>query len=408
MSASEGNKDEYFAMTFNPFNPKTEAEDESGFDKEIMCELGEKSLVSPLVSRCQNYLLENCASMTRLLSDSAVRSAWDWFVLFLTVWAVFANPIQSIFDGNIYYNPTVDWITDVVFNFDIIVNFRSTYVNQNWFATIFNTNLITKSHRLLGGLKSIRIFRMIKVGMNLDNYTRKGPISLALIIVFFLSLGHIFACFWYLLGKYHYENEIDGWITYYLKDNNYDPELRDNDVMNLSEMQPGYYSASLYFIMTTFCTVGFGNISPWNTPEQIFCIFVMLIGAFLYAIVFGSATNIIMQMGAQQSRSVLYIGATTQVYPDSPGCSGLHLLIYNVYSLTPQSGFQLATKLTFPCMQALVSPLEGLCRSKGFQNLIGGIFRFLDQQQNLELYTKVNKFPQDLKNRVEDYFYYQW
>ena len=55
MSASEGKKDEYFAMTFNPFNPKTEETDDL-FDKEIMCELGEKSLVSPLV-RSKNKVL---------------------------------------------------------------------------------------------------------------------------------------------------------------------------------------------------------------------------------------------------------------------------------------------------------------------------------------------------------------
>lgn len=61
----------------------------------------------------------------------------------------------------------------------------------------------------------------------------------------------------------------------------------------------------------------------------------MLVGAFFYAIIFGSATNLIMQMGAQQSR-------------------------------------------------------------------------FLDQQRQLEMYSTVNKFPLDLKNRMEDYFYYQW
>ena len=45
-----------------------------------------------------------------------------------------------------------------------------------------------------------------------------------------------------------------------------------------SDLQEDFYSASLYFIMTIFTTVGFGNIAPWNASEQIFCVCVMLIG----------------------------------------------------------------------------------------------------------------------------------
>ena len=57
-------------------------------------------------------------------------------------------------------------------------------------------DMTTKGHRVLRMFKCLRVFRMVKVGKNLDSYTRNGPISLALIIVFFLALGHIFACFW--------------------------------------------------------------------------------------------------------------------------------------------------------------------------------------------------------------------
>ena len=45
-----------------------------------------------------------------------------------------------------------------------------------------------------------------------------------------------------------------------------------------TDLQEDFYSASLYFVMTIFCTVGFGNIAPWNVSEQIFCVIVMLIG----------------------------------------------------------------------------------------------------------------------------------
>ncbi|KAL5254586.1 hypothetical protein ACHWQZ_G014137 [Mnemiopsis leidyi] len=375
--ADHHNKDSYFAITFDPFRSKSkshEVDGEKGPEKELNVELGEKSLVAPILKNKEKILATEHRSFrrkifqrfvelftsTRLLADSTIRKSWDWMILIMSIWATFSVPVQVCFNEKIYYSQNVDLITDILFVIDLIINFRTTFVNadglvilnnkkmalhylKGWFAVDFVTAIpwqflqlsvvsSAKTLKLLRYLKLTRVLRMAKVAFHLDEYTKNGPVSLILIIVYFIMLGHLIACGWFWLGRSEFEQNIAGWVTYHLQANNF--QLTPAIVYDTG-LQEDFYSASLYFIMTIFTTVGFGNIAPWNASEQIFCVIVMLIGAFFYAIIFGSATNIIMRMGAQQSR-------------------------------------------------------------------------FLDQQKDLELYTSVNKFPLDLRNRMEDYFYYHW
>ena len=62
------------------------------------------------------------------------------------------------------------------------------------------------------------------------------------------------------------------------------------------------YVASLYFVMTSLTSVGFGNISANTKEEQIFCVFVLLFGALVYATIFGNITTIIQQLHTDTNR----------------------------------------------------------------------------------------------------------
>ena len=60
------------------------------------------------------------------------------------------------------------------------------------------------------------------------------------------------------------------------------------------------YITALYFTMTCMTSVGFGNVSPDTDSEKIFTIIMMVIGALLYATIFGHVTTIIVRICSNQ------------------------------------------------------------------------------------------------------------
>jgi potassium voltage-gated channel Eag-related subfamily H member 8 len=53
------------------------------------------------------------------------------------------------------------------------------------------------------------------------------------------------------------------------------------------------YLASVYFTVTTITTVGYGDFSGGSKSEQIFCIFIMLVGVMTFSFFSGSLASII-------------------------------------------------------------------------------------------------------------------
>eukprot|EP00854_Cymbomonas_tetramitiformis_P002997 gene2997-3814_t len=62
------------------------------------------------------------------------------------------------------------------------------------------------------------------------------------------------------------------------------------------------YIASVYWTMTTLTTVGYGDISPTTNTERVFTCVVMLIGAVVYASIFGSVAVLIQNFDASDAR----------------------------------------------------------------------------------------------------------
>ena len=56
---------------------------------------------------------------------------------------------------------------------------------------------------------------------------------------------------------------------------------------------PDQYLTSLYFIITTFSTVGYGDISASNSFEKILCIIAMLVGVAAFSTSTSAITNLL-------------------------------------------------------------------------------------------------------------------
>ena len=53
------------------------------------------------------------------------------------------------------------------------------------------------------------------------------------------------------------------------------------------------YLTSFYFIITTFSTVGYGDISATNPIEKVFCIIIMFLGVTAFAAGTSELTNLL-------------------------------------------------------------------------------------------------------------------
>ena len=53
------------------------------------------------------------------------------------------------------------------------------------------------------------------------------------------------------------------------------------------------YVVGFYFTVTTIVTVGYGDVTPKNNAERIFCVILMLIGVISFSFITSTLTSII-------------------------------------------------------------------------------------------------------------------
>ncbi|XP_028267448.1 potassium voltage-gated channel subfamily H member 6a [Parambassis ranga] len=281
-----------------------------------------------------------------ILHYSPFKAVWDWVILLLVIYTAIFTPYSAAFLLNeveddrrtcgYTCNPlnVVDLMVDVMFIVDILINFRTTYVNHNdevvsrpgriaqhyfkgWFlidivAAIPFDLLIFRSGSeepqtttLIGLLKTARLLRLVRVARKLDRYSEYGAAVLFLLMCTFALIAHWLACIWYAIGNVertgsaHIGGMKIGWL-----DNLADQigkNYNDSDAKSGPSIKDKYVTA-LYFTFSSLTSVGFGNVSPNTNPEKIFSICVMLIGSLMYASIFGNVSAIIQRLYSGTAR----------------------------------------------------------------------------------------------------------
>ncbi|XP_022375751.1 potassium voltage-gated channel subfamily H member 6 isoform X2 [Enhydra lutris kenyoni] len=223
-----------------------------------------------------------------LLHYSPFKAVWDWLILLLVIYTAIFTPYSAAFllsdqdesqrvDCGYTCSPLtmVDLIVDIMFVVDIVINFRTTYVNTNdevvshprriavhyfkgWFLIdmvaaipfdllIFRTGS-DETTTLIGLLKTARLLRLVRVARKLDRYSEYGAAVLFLLMCTFALIAHWLAC------------------------------------------------------ICSLTSVGFGNVSPNTNSEKVFSICVMLIGSLMYASIFGNVSAIIQRLYSGTAR----------------------------------------------------------------------------------------------------------
>ncbi|CAD8128335.1 unnamed protein product [Paramecium sonneborni] len=140
--------------------------------------------------------------------------------------------------------------------------------------------------RLMRALKLKKIINQIEDSLLLDK-TIISIISFFKICLIILSLSHWLACIWN--GIRFIEETDNNWYTQYVI--NFDQELDNNPDLWFNQ-----YVAGIYFSITTMITIGYGDISPKNTIERSFGIFVMILASGVFGYVMNSIVLLFQNM----------------------------------------------------------------------------------------------------------------
>ncbi|XP_034239097.1 potassium voltage-gated channel subfamily H member 6 [Thrips palmi] len=275
-----------------------------------------------------------------VLHYSPFKAAWDWLILILVLYTAIFTPYVAAFllnepDFNSRKRSKygddpiviIDLIVDVTFIVDILINFRTTYVNRadevvshpakiaiHYFKGWFIIDLVAaipfdlllfgsdtdETTTLIGLLKTARLLRLVRVARKIDRYSEYGAAVLLLLMASFALSAHWLACIWYAIGTAERPRLLAkvGWLDalanethqFYGPNNTGGPSIKSR------------YITALYFTFSSLTSVGFGNVAPNTDGEKIFTICVMLVGSLMYASIFGNVSAIIQRLYSGTAR----------------------------------------------------------------------------------------------------------
>ncbi|XP_043484495.1 potassium voltage-gated channel subfamily H member 2 isoform X3 [Leptopilina heterotoma] len=275
-----------------------------------------------------------------VLHYSPFKAVWDWIILLLVMYTAIFTPYVAAFllaesdyskikSKKYGEDPIViiDLIVDVTFIVDILINFRTTFVNSNdevvshpgkiavhylkgWFvidlvaAIPFDLLLFgsdtDETTTLIGLLKTARLLRLVRVARKIDRYSEYGAAVLLLLMATFALIAHWMACIWYAIGNAErpsLKSKV-GWLDILANDTH---QFYNHNNTGGPSIKSRYITA-LYFTFSSLTSVGFGNVAPNTDAEKIFTIIVMLIGSLMYASIFGNVSAIIQRLYSGTAR----------------------------------------------------------------------------------------------------------
>jgi len=193
-----------------------------------------------------------------------------------------------------------DYLVDALFFVDVLVNFNTAYYDSFTEVYVFDRSKIAVTYftfwfwvdvvsaiplevflilvassnanfiRFVKLFRLIRLIRVIKLYRNSswELYLQKLRISPALINLLLLAiqilfLCHFFACFWHYISL----GEVNSWVTAF--------SFTDSSSIDT-------YIASLYFVVVTMLTVGYGDIHATTDTERIFASIAMLTAGLIF------------------------------------------------------------------------------------------------------------------------------
>lgn len=151
-----------------------------------------------------------------------------------------------------------------------------------------------KLYKLLKLLRLIRVMKVLKQVTKITEAVKinQGVSKLITLFFMFIMAVHILACIWIFFAVLNIdddnkENKFTGtWLEPYKQDHTTNAEI---------------YLISIYWIITTLSTVGYGDISANNVSERIYCIILMMAGTVWFSYINGTIFSLLQTYDATEA-----------------------------------------------------------------------------------------------------------
>lgn len=218
--------------------------------------------------------------------NTVFRKIWLALVFLSTLVSSIYIPLKIVLKlNNSLLIEYLDWIITAIFAIDIFFNLKRFNREYEIVLTSDDISRGSKSYLLfaidlISALpffyffgnsipQLLRLLKLVRIAQMLRSWRQRflrfsDFLSLGFFAFWILILVHWLSCAWIVLYKFK-----DG--------------LRGGDK----------YLSSLYWCVQTFTTVGYGDITPKNSPQLIFSIIVMLFGVGVYGYLIGNVASIL-------------------------------------------------------------------------------------------------------------------
>lgn len=262
--------------------------------------------------------------------DSAFRSRWNLVALVLVVISCLLVTYQFAFQHRIHLiGSLIIYLIDVFFLIDIILSFRTSYRHQG--IDVNDVESIARHYRrgrfpvdLIGSLpfdlvllpwsgftiesisivlylRVLRLLRLPRLVAVVRGWQRRTSINVGILRIGKLLLAvimvlHLVACVWFLvpfIGGF----PSDSWPVL--------EGVADSEA-------PTQYIRSIYWVVVTATTVGFGDITPHRNVEYILSMLVILIGAAMWAFIIGNIASLLSSLDTAKTTFWNRVDVVTQ------------------------------------------------------------------------------------------------